>query len=125
MVSSPIDSPLFTCFLLRLVHLLQAVAFDPKHSLEHVTTQVAALVRRMLGPGVSAEHPLMEAGLDSLGAVELRASLATEFGLELPATLTFDYPSVAALSNYVAGELAAAAPAVTAPAWRVGFLWIV
>ena len=77
----------------------------------------------MLGAGVSTEQPLMEAGLDSLGAVELRASLATEFGLDLPATLTFDYPSVAALSKYMAGELAAAAPAVAEPARRVGLSW--
>ena len=52
-------------------------------------------------------QPLMEAGLDSLAAVELRNGLASTFGLELPATLMFDYPTIAALAGYVASQLAA------------------
>ena len=47
----------------------------------------------------------MEAGLDSLGAVELRNQLATSFtSVELPATLTFDYPTVNALAGFIAQQ---------------------
>ena len=63
---------------------------------------MAALVKRQLGREVDAGAPLMEAGLDSLGAVELRAALSAAFGVELPATLIFDYPSVSALSRHLA-----------------------
>ena len=59
---------------------------------------------------VSADQPLMEAGLDSLGAVELRNSLATRFSLELPATLIFDHPTAEALSQFLASQLQAKAP---------------
>ncbi len=47
-------------------------------------------------------QPLMEAGLDSLGAVELHNALGTKFGLELPATITLDFPSIAALAAHLA-----------------------
>ena len=53
-------------------------------------------------PGLN--QPLMEAGLDSLGAVELRNNLSTFFGLDLPPTVTFDFPSVAALAEYILSQ---------------------
>jgi hypothetical protein len=53
----------------------------------------------------------MEAGLDSLGAVELRNALGAKFGADLPATLTFDYPSISALAGFLAPQLPELAPA--------------
>ena len=42
----------------------------------------------------------LQAGLDSLGAVDLRNSLSAAFSTDaLPATLAFDYPTVAALAQ--------------------------
>ena len=68
-----------------------------------VLRRVAAVVAGVLGKHVEPGEPLMEAGLDSLGAVELRNSLGSEFRTEMPATVTFDYPSVSALAGYLAG----------------------
>ena len=55
-------------------------------------------IHRPAGPLCPSE----QAGLDSLGSVELRNALTTRFGVELPATAVFDYPSVAALAGFIA-----------------------
>lgn len=55
---------------------------------------------------VPVDEPLMSAGMDSLAAVELRNSLQSAFGVDLPATVTFDHPSIGALARHIAGLLA-------------------
>ena len=60
----------------------------------------------LLGVEVSKDQPLMEAGLDSIGAVELRNSVSAKFGVELPATVTFDQPTVQNLAQFLAGRVA-------------------
>ena len=69
--------------------------------LDYLTREVAAAVANVLGSAVAPTEPLMAAGLDSLGAVELKNALETHMGLELPSTLIFDYPSVDSIAEYV------------------------
>ena len=68
--------------------------------------QVASIVASVLGSQVAPSQPLMEAGLDSLGAVELRNALSAAFAVQLPPTVTLDYPSIAALAAYIASVAA-------------------
>jgi myxalamid-type polyketide synthase MxaE and MxaD len=66
---------------------------------------------------IEPDYPLNELGLDSLLAIELRNRLGAALGAKQPATLLFNYPSVAALAQHFASELIPAAPD-TQPAAR-------
>ena len=83
-----------------------------------------SLVAAVLGhedvAAVGATRPFTDLGLDSLAAVDLRNSLQKRLGLNLSATVVFDYPNPRALAEYLAGRLSTA-PALakvstTAPA---------
>merc|ERR1712232_1541075 len=51
---------------------------------------------------VDLDTPLMDAGLTSNSAVILRDEIAKDIpGVHLPPTLIFDYPSVAAMSEFI------------------------
>ncbi|TVP68316.1 MAG: AMP-dependent synthetase [Leptolyngbya sp. LCM1.Bin17] len=47
-------------------------------------------------------HPLADHGLDSLAAVELAQALETALGIPLSPTLAYEYPTIEALSVYLA-----------------------
>jgi SAM-dependent methyltransferase/NAD(P)-dependent dehydrogenase (short-subunit alcohol dehydrogenase family)/acyl carrier protein len=57
---------------------------------------------------LDVNEPLRQLGLDSLMAVELRNVLGKAVSRTLPATVTFDYPSVAALVEFLGVEVFAA-----------------
>ncbi|BBC31255.1 hypothetical protein SGFS_025490 [Streptomyces graminofaciens] len=73
------------------------------------TAHVLALVReetsRVLGmrsaDSVRSDQPLRELGLDSLMAVELRNRVSDRIGARLPATLLFDHPTPARLTEHL------------------------
>jgi myxalamid-type polyketide synthase MxaC len=70
-----------------------------------VRMAVAAVLGWRSATQVGARQRLFDLGLDSLTAVELRRRLERDFGLSLPVTAAFDYPTPEALAGYLAGQL--------------------
>ncbi|WP_420714006.1 type I polyketide synthase [Streptomyces sp. NRRL WC-3742] len=92
---------------------------DHRDTLAGLTPQerdraVLDLVRRSVGEVLGHADPaalpvdrgLLDLGLDSLTAVELRGRLGTLLGLRLPSTLLFDHPTAAALARHLTALVA-------------------
>jgi acyl transferase domain-containing protein/acyl carrier protein len=69
-------------------------------------------VARSLGiqpsTAVDVEQGLFEMGMDSLMAVELKTRIEEAVGTNLPSTLTFNYPNIEALTDYLTANVLAA-----------------
>merc|ERR1711974_180015 len=67
------------------------VAPDPKRVMERIND----MVLNMTGTDetLTADIPFMDVGMDSLASVEFRVALQKEFGIALPTTVMFNYPT--------------------------------
>ena len=98
----------------RRPHKMVAAADTESHR-ALMLQQVQEAVAAVLGSAdIDAQQPLMEAGLDSLSSVELKNSLEAKLGAELPSTLVFDYPTMAALAGFLAAKIQPGAAAASA-----------
>jgi acyl transferase domain-containing protein/acyl carrier protein len=77
--------------------------------------ELRGMVARVLGlpdaKAIGRSQRLFDLGVDSLAAMELRDQLQRRLGVKLRATVLFDYPSLAELSQFVLQALFAEAPA--------------
>jgi acyl carrier protein len=69
---------------------------------EFLRTEAAQVLGMADASRIDPEFPLNELGLDSLLALELRNRLGAAMGAKQPATLLFNYPTVAALVAHFA-----------------------
>ena len=86
--------------------LSRRIAGTPEEERERVVLDlVRAEVASVLGhdspESIDVHRAFNELGFDSLTAVELRNRLSDLSGIQLPATLAFDYPSTEALSRFL------------------------
>ena len=73
--------------------------------LSEIRVKIQNIATSVIGREVSIDEPLMDAGLDSLSGQELKQQIEDEFGMDLPVTAAFDYPTIGALAGFVAGEI--------------------
>lgn len=94
---------------------------------EAVVDEVLRVLRQVLQFSDKDRMPrrasFADLGIDSLVAVELRNSLEKSFGVAVPSSLVFDYPTVTVLSTYLLEQLIesrpSGAPETVEPAPRV------
>jgi acyl transferase domain-containing protein/SAM-dependent methyltransferase/acyl carrier protein len=93
----------------RFIDQFQAALPDEQEEMliAFVRAQVGRVLRLPAEHVIDQRHRLMDLGVDSLMAVELRNRLQTGLDLAstLPATLIFDYPTIAAIVAYLQARL--------------------
>ena len=97
-------------------HMPSAARPAPAASLADVTILVRSAAEATLGKALPADGAFEAGAFDSLSAVELANAVSVAVGRDLPGTLVFDYPSVAAIAARVAALLAPSAAHLATPA---------
>ncbi|HEX6524143.1 MAG TPA: type I polyketide synthase, partial [Streptosporangiaceae bacterium] len=86
-----------------------------KALLDLVRSNVATILGHATPEAVDSHRTFKELGFDSASAVEFRSRLNAATGLRLPSALTFNYPTPAALAEFLRAEAEAGLSSVTAP----------
>ncbi|MET8524218.1 beta-ketoacyl synthase N-terminal-like domain-containing protein [Micromonospora sp. NPDC005172] len=91
-----------------------------EHLLEAVLDAVAEVLGETSGVDVLAHQGFFDLGMDSVMSLSLRGWLERALGVDLPATLTFEFPNAAALTDHLLTVLdPVASPADGAPTTTV------
>lgn len=84
---------------------------SPKSRRAILLRNVQQAARKVMGLGagerIDAQRPLIDLGLDSLMAVELRNTIGGIVNRKLPATLLFNYPSIGELVDHLLDDVLA------------------
>jgi acyl carrier protein len=77
----------------------QSVKHHTKIKHADICASVKSVIQQVIGDGsVQDEAVLMDAGVDSLMAVEVRNRLTSQLAVRIPTTVVFDYPTIGAIA---------------------------
>ena len=79
----------------------QASVGSRTRSRDSLIQELIAITATIIGSAISADAPLMSAGLDSIATTELSALMSERFNTELPQTLLFDHPSLQSVADFL------------------------
>ena len=72
----------------------------------HVRAEVARVMGLRAADAVDVRRGLFDMGMDSLMALDLRSRLQAALGREIPATVAFEFPTIEAITGFLAEQLA-------------------
>ena len=61
--------------------------------------ELTGIAAEVIGTAIPADAPLMDSGLDSIGATELSNKIGAHLNTELSPTLLFDHPSLRSIAD--------------------------
>jgi len=88
-----------------LMQLQKATVGEQKSLLTHFVYQTAQTLLGVSAVSLDVDKPLMEQGVDSLLAIEMRNRLSKGIATSLSVGLLFNYPSVTEIVDYLASEV--------------------
>jgi acyl carrier protein len=85
---------------------LEGASAARRHNIliSHLHSEVGSILGFDLSREIQLDRGLFDMGMDSLMAVELKGRLERSLGVQLPSTLTFNYPTIKALADFLLSE---------------------
>jgi acyl carrier protein/NADP-dependent 3-hydroxy acid dehydrogenase YdfG len=105
----------------ELLQKLESVPDDDRYGVvvEYLCEEVARTLGIPATQITDVSQGLFDMGMDSLMSVELKGHIEAAVGCPMPSTLTFNYPSIQALAEFLTVEVLAADTAATETAEHV------
>jgi myxalamid-type polyketide synthase MxaE and MxaD len=106
----------------ELLQRLEGARDDDRYDIVvgYLRDEVAHTLGIQSADSIDDGQGLFEMGMDSLMSVELKSRIGAAVGATLPSTLTFNYPTIDALADFLTREVLAAEPAAPAEPDAIG-----